>query len=131
MPPKGATRDQRVTLALKYHYLDGLNAGEIKDRFEQEGVGEYARSTVLDYLNDSPKEQVIEQIEKEQAHVREQIAGRQECLYKRARETDATKDEPIERVRPKVNRVPHKGQNSINSILYSPSRSSEHQTTPV
>lgn len=87
-PPKGATRDHRVTLALKYHYLDGLNAGGIKERFEQEGAGEYARSMILDYLNDSPKEQVIEQIDKEQAHVREQIADRQEQLWAQARDAE-------------------------------------------
>lgn len=88
MTVKGRTRDQRVTLALKYHHLDGLTAAEIKERFEQEGVGEYARSTILDYLNDSPKEEVIEQIDKEQAHVREQIADRQERLFKRARDAE-------------------------------------------
>lgn len=102
MPPQGATRDQRVTLALKYHYLDGLDAGQIRDRFEQEGVGDYARSTIRGYLNDSPKEAVLEQIENEQAHTREQIADRQERLYKRARQSEfeATEDEPITAVVP-------------------------------
>lgn len=102
MSPKGATRDQRVTLALKYHYLDGLNAGEIKERFKQEGVGEYARSTIRGYLNDSPKEEVIEQIDKEQANVRKHRALGELSLHggagvRGSADTGAGRDDPVRR----------------------------------
>ena len=104
MPTIGATRDQRVTLALKYHHLDGLPAEEIQQRFKDIGVGEYALSTIRDYLNDSPKEEVIKQIEEEQAHTREQIAERQERLFQRARqaEIDAYKREEVAAMVPKL-----------------------------
>ncbi|GGO01735.1 hypothetical protein [Haloarcula pellucida] len=102
-----STRDRRVQLALKWHHLDNLDVEEIRDRFEAEGMGSYARSTVRDYLNEKPKEEVIEAIEQRHADVRLQIAEREEQLYQRARqaEADAVKDEPIIRVVPKTDRV--------------------------
>lgn len=104
MPAIGATRDQRVSLALKYHHLDGLSAEEIQQRFEDIGVGEYAISTIRDYVNDSPKEEVIKQIEQEQAQTREQIAERQERLFQRARqaEIDAYERDEVAAMVPKI-----------------------------
>ena len=103
-----STRDRRVTLALKWHYLDNLDVGQIQDRFEEEGIGSYARSTVRGYLNEEPKDAVIEQIEAEHADVRLQIAEREERMYRRARnaEASATDDEPIRRTVPKTDTVP-------------------------
>ncbi|QLH80970.1 hypothetical protein [Halosimplex pelagicum] len=102
-----STRDRRVHLALKWHHLDNLSVEEIRERFEQEGIGSYARSTVRDYLNEQPKEEVIEAIEQRHADVRLQIAEREEQLYQRAREAEleATEDQPIVRVVPKTERV--------------------------
>ncbi|WP_434531032.1 hypothetical protein ACODNH_05315 [Haloarcula sp. NS06] len=102
-----SNRDRRVTLALKWHHLDNLSVGEIRDRFEAEGIGSYTRSTIRDYLNDEPADAVIEQIEKEHANVRLQIAEREERMFQRAREAEAeaTEDEPIVRVVPKTDRV--------------------------
>jgi len=103
-----STRDRRVTLALKWHYLDNLDVDQIRERFEEEGIGSYAASTVRKYLNEEPKEAVIEQIEAEHADVRLQIADREERMYKRARESEAkaTDDEPIRRTVPKTDTVP-------------------------
>jgi len=102
-----STRQRRVTLALKWKHLENLSVEEIQERFEQEGVGSYARSTVRDYLNDEPAEEVLEQIEQEHANVRLQIAEREEQMYQRARgaEADAVEDEPIVRVVPKTDAV--------------------------
>jgi len=99
-----STRDHRVTLALKWHHLDNLEVGEIRDRFEDEGIGSYARSTIRDYLNEQPKDEVIEQIEQKHADVRLQSAERYERLFQRARdaEREATRDEPIEAMVPKM-----------------------------
>ncbi|WP_205254298.1 hypothetical protein [Halorubellus sp. JP-L1] len=103
-----STRDRRVTLALKWHYLDNLDVSDIQERFEAEGIGSYAASTIRGYLNEEPKEAVIEQIEKENADVRLQVAEREERMYQRARdaETQATEDEPIKRVVPQTQQVP-------------------------
>lgn len=100
-------KDRRVTLALKWHYLDNLDVEEIQDRFEQESYGSYAKSTIRGYLNEQPKEEVLEQIEAEQADIRLQIAEREERLFERAREaeTQAVEDEPIVRVVPKTKDV--------------------------
>ena len=108
-----STRDRRVTLALKWKHLDNLDVDEIQDRFEAEGIGSFARSTVRGYLNEAPKEEVIEQIEQEHADVRLQIAEREERLYQRAREAEvqAVEDQPIIRVVPKTERVPRDRQN--------------------
>jgi len=99
-----SARDRRVTLALKWHYLDNLSVEEIQDRFKREDIGSYARSTIRQYLNEKPEEEVIEQIENEQANVRLQIAEREERMYERARETEteATRDETIQRVVPQT-----------------------------
>jgi len=103
-----STRDRRVTLALKWHHLDNLDVDEIRDRFEQEGIGSFARSTVRKYLNEKPKDEVMEAIEQRHADVRLQIAEREERLYQRAREAEAeaVEDQPIVRVVPKTERVP-------------------------
>lgn len=97
-------RDRRVTLALKWHYLDNLSPQEIRDRFEDEGIGDYATSTIRRYLNEEPADEVIEQIEAEHANVRLQIAEREERMFQRARqaESQATEDEPIKRVVPQT-----------------------------
>lgn len=102
-----STRQYRVSLALKWHHLDNLSVGEIQERFEQQGIGSYTRSTVRDYLNEKPKEEVIEAIEQRHADVRLQIAEREERMFQRAREAEAeaTEDEPIVRVIPKTDRV--------------------------
>lgn len=100
-------RDRRVTLALKWHYLDNLDVDDIQERFEQEGIGSYARSTIRDYLNEKPKEEVLEAIEQRHADVRLQIAEREEQLYQRAREAESqsVEDQPIIRVVPKTDTV--------------------------
>jgi len=97
-------KDRRVTLALKWHYLDNLDVEEIQERFEREGYGSYANSTIRGYLNEQPKEEVIDQIEQEQADVRLQIAEREERMYQRAREaeTQSTKEESVKRVVPQT-----------------------------
>jgi len=99
-----STRERRVTLALKWHYLDNLSPREVRDRFEAEGIGDYALSTIRDYLNDAPANEVVEQIEAEHANVRLQIAEREEQMYQRAREAEAesVQDEPIKRVVPQT-----------------------------
>lgn len=97
-----STRDRRVTLALKWHHLDNLDTDEIQDRFEREGIGSYARSTIRDYLNEEPKEEILKAISIDQAEARTRIADRYERLYKRARESEieATTDEKIMAVVP-------------------------------
>lgn len=100
-------RDRRVHLALKWHHLDNLDVEEIRDRFEGEGIGDYTRSTVRDYLNEKPKEEVLEAIEARHAEVRLQSADRYERLYQRARKAEqgATRNEPIAAMVPKMERV--------------------------
>jgi hypothetical protein len=102
------TREQRVTLALKWHYLDNLTAEEVRDRFEREGIADLTTSTVRDYLNEEPKEAVLEQIENKHADTRLQAAERFERLYQEAREDHdelATTEEPVRRVVPKMKRL--------------------------
>jgi hypothetical protein len=82
-------REHRVNLALKYHYLDNLSAEEIRDRFEREGVADLTTSTIRDYLNEKPKEAVLDAIDQEHAHVREQAAERFERLFQDARADEA------------------------------------------
>ncbi|WP_254768223.1 hypothetical protein [Salinilacihabitans rarus] len=103
-----STKQRRVTLALKWHYLDNLSVEEIQQRFEDEGIGSYARSTIRGYLNEDPADEVLEMIEEEHANTRLQIAEREERLYQRAREAEsrALTDEPIQRVVPQTDRVP-------------------------
>lgn len=99
-----STRERRVTLALKWKHLDNLDIDEIIERFEETGHGSFARSTIRDYLNEEPADAVLEQIEEEHANVRLQIAEREERMYQRARDAEASakKDEPIKRVVPKT-----------------------------
>jgi|GEM_PF-4506781 len=102
-----ATYERRVTLALKWHHLDNLSPEEIRERFVDEGIGEYALSTIRGYLNSEPADEVIEQIEQEHANVRLQSAERYERLYQRAREAEAeaTRDEKITAMVPKMRTV--------------------------
>lgn len=102
-----STRDRRVTLALKWHHLDNLSPKEVRDRFEDEGIGDFALSTIRDYLNEEPAEEVLEQIEQEHANVRLQSAERYERLFQRARqaEREATRDEWVEAAEPVMDRV--------------------------
>lgn len=91
------TRDQRVTCALKWHYLDGLGPAEIRDRFEEDHDVELTQSTIRDYLSEAPREEIVEQIENEHANTRLQIAEREQAMLERAREAErnATTDEPV------------------------------------
>jgi len=94
---QSAKRDRRVELALKWYHLDNLDVQEIQERFEELGHGSFTRSTIYDYLNEAPKEEIIEQIEVSQAEARVRIVDRYERLYKRARESEfaSTTDEKI------------------------------------
>lgn len=102
-----STRDRRVTLALKWHHLDNLDVEGIQRRFEDEGIGSFAKSTIRDYLNEAPKDEVLEAIEAEHADVRLQSAERYERLYQRAREAeqDATREEKVTAAVPKTSIV--------------------------
>ena len=102
-----STRERRVTLALKWHHLDNLSPQEVRDRFESEGIGDYTVSTIRDYLNEAPADEVLEQIEQEHANVRLQSAERYERLYQRAREAEqrATVDEPVTAMVPQMQTV--------------------------
>ena len=104
------TREHRVTLAVKWRYLDHLRPQEIVERFQEEGYNITSVSTVNDYLSESPKEEVLEQIEKQHVDTRLQIAEREEHLYQRAREDEqrAVQDVPIKRVIPQTGRVREK-----------------------
>ncbi|WP_135852620.1 hypothetical protein [Halorussus salinus] len=98
-------RERRVHLALKWHHLDNLTPEEIVERFQENGYNITSASTVRDYLNESPKEEIIEQIEQKHADVRLQAAERYERLYQQAREdleTLAVDDEPVTAMVPKM-----------------------------
>lgn len=106
--------ERRVTLALKWYYLENLDLDEIRDKLLEAGFenphsddGRYSRETIQDYVNSKPGEEVREQIQQEHAHTRLQVADRQEQLYQRARqaETEATRDEPIVGMVPKTKKV--------------------------
>lgn len=56
-----ADRERRVDLALKWHHLDNCNVEEIQERFIEHGYGEFARSTIYDYLKEAPAEEVLRQ----------------------------------------------------------------------
>lgn len=105
-----STRDRRVNLALKWHYLDNLTPEEVRDRFEAEGIGDYAVSTIRNYLNEKPREEVVEQIEQEHANTRLQIAEHEQAMVERAREAErnATRDEPVLAMVPQMGVVSHK-----------------------
>lgn len=100
------TREQRVTCALKWHYLDNLTPKEVRDRFEDHGV-ELTTSTIRDYLSESPKEEIVEQLENEHANTRLQIAEHEQRLFERAREAEAraTTDEWVTAMEPKMSVV--------------------------
>lgn len=102
------TRERRVTLALKWKHLDHLEVDEIQERFEETGHGSFTKSTIRNYLNEDPADEVMRMIEEEHANTRLQIAEREERMFKRAREAEeqSTKDEAIKRVVPKTDRVP-------------------------
>ncbi|KDE59810.1 hypothetical protein EL22_16925 [Halostagnicola sp. A56] len=102
-----STKQRRVTLALKWHYLDNLEVSDIKQRFEDEGIGSYAESTIRRYLNEDPADEVLEMIEEEHANARLQIAEREERMFQRARsaESQSLEDQPIVRVTPKTDTV--------------------------
>lgn len=97
------SRDQRVTCALKWHYLDNLDPAGIQERFEDHGV-ELTQSTIRDYLSEAPKEEIVEQIEQEHANTRLQIAEHEQRLFESAREaeSEATRDEWVEAAEPKM-----------------------------
>ena len=102
------TRERRVTLALKWKHLDNLDVDDIIERFDEEGFGRPAASTVRNYLNEQPAEEVLEQIEKQHANTRLQAAERYERLYQDAREDLeelAVDDEPVKRVAPATGQV--------------------------
>ena len=95
-------REQRVTLAVKWFHLDHLEVEEIRERFIQQGYGEFTKRTIRRYLDDSEAEAVREQIREQHADVRLQVAERDEQLYKRARRSEfvATDDEEIVGLQP-------------------------------
>ncbi|WP_052367758.1 hypothetical protein [Haloferax sp. ATB1] len=97
-------REQRVTRALKWHYLDNDDVEAIQRRFEETGHGSFAKSTIRKYLNEEPSDEVIRMIEEEHANARLQIAEREERMWQRAREAEdeATEDVPIKRVVPQT-----------------------------
>lgn len=100
-----SNRDRRVNLALKWHYLDHLSPDEIRDRFEREGIADLTTSTIRNYLNEKPKEEVLEAIEQENANVRLQAAERFERLYQQALEDHdehAVEDEAVIAMVPKM-----------------------------
>lgn len=85
---QSAAREHRVTLALKWAHLDGCSVDEIQDRFIENGYGEYAHSTIQEYLREKPSEAVHEQIENEHADVRLRIIDRHERKHDRARQAE-------------------------------------------
>ncbi|MFD1512449.1 hypothetical protein [Halomarina rubra] len=101
------SREYRVTLALKWAYLDHLSVPEIVERFEEEGIGSPAESTVRKYLDEAPKDEVLEQIREEHVDARLQIADREEELFRRARDDEhrATEDVAVKRVVPQTKPV--------------------------
>ena len=55
---RSARRDRRVTLALKWSLLDDCSPKEIQQRFIENGHGEYALSTIRDYLSEEESQDV-------------------------------------------------------------------------
>lgn len=96
------SREWRVTLATKWAYLDNLAAPAIVERFEETHGIELSEATVYDYLNEQEAEEVEEQIKREHANARLQIAEAQRRKHDRAREAEqrATKREALKRVVP-------------------------------
>lgn len=102
-------KDHRVAVALKCYYIDHMEVPEIQERLEEKGLGSYAASTIRGYLNEKPKEEIVEQLEQKHANVRLQSAERFEELRSRAREAEkkATRDEAITATVPKMSVVSH------------------------
>ncbi|AKU09903.1 hypothetical protein [Haloferax gibbonsii] len=101
-------RERRVKLALKWHYLENLDVSEIRDRFEEQGIGDYTNSTIRDYLDEMPEEEILRQIEEKHTNIQLQSAERYERLYQAARrdlKELAVEDKPIRRVIPKMEYV--------------------------
>lgn len=100
-------REHRVAVALKCYYLDNMEVPEIRDHLDEKGLGDYTESTIRDYLNEKPKEEVVEQLEQKHANVRLQSAERFEELRQRAREAEkrATRDEAVTATVPKMSVV--------------------------
>lgn len=86
--PRSASREHRVTLALKWSLLDDLGVSEIREKFVENGYGEYAESTIRDYLADEEKDEVLEQITAKRAKVRARAIERHERKHKRARQAE-------------------------------------------
>lgn len=100
--------ERRVTLALKWFYLDNLDYEEIQEKFEEQGYGSFARETIRKYVNQAEAaDEVMEQIRDEHANTRLQVADRQERLYQRAQEAEmqATDTEPIMGLVPQEDKV--------------------------
>lgn len=109
-----AAKERRVTLALKWRYLDGDSVDEIRQRFIDNGYGEYTYETVSRYLNEAPSEEVRKQIEEEHADVRLRVIDRHERKHDRALEAErsVTKREEVIALRPESAR--HAGDTPIN-----------------
>ena len=98
------SRERRAHLARKWHYVDGLEADEIAERMEREGIADLTRRTISTYLSEAPAEETIEKIRESHATDDISIAESQERKHDRAREDErrATRDEPIIAYRPKT-----------------------------
>jgi hypothetical protein len=93
-----SSREHRVTCAIKWHYLEGQSAPEIRDRMEQEGLGDYAVSTIRNYLNEQPAEEAMAMIEQVHANTRLQIAEHEQRMVERARQAEFSATEARKRV---------------------------------
>lgn len=125
-------RDRRVTLALKWHYIDDCSPEEIQQRFVDNGYDEYTISTIRNYLNDEESEEVLEQITAERAKVRARAIERHERKHKRARQAEEDsyeRDEVVGMV--PVTRV-HTGDEPIQYPAWEPLPEAEYppEATP-
>jgi transposase len=102
-----SSKKHRVTVAIKWHYLDGLSAPEIRDRMEAEGLGDYSESTIRRYLNEEPADEALQMIEEEHANTRLQIAEHEQQLFERARQAEFSATTDSDR----VGMVPRTAQN--------------------
>lgn len=96
--------ERRVTLALKWHFLDNLGLEEIQQKFIEQGYGEFTIKTISQYVNSEPAEAVRERIREEHAETRLQVADRLEGAYQRARsaEAQATESQPVYAMAPRT-----------------------------
>lgn len=94
--------ERRVTLALRWHHLENLDNEAIRQRFIDEGYGEFTPQTISGYLNSEAEDEVLKLIHEEQAHVREQSAERWERKHERSRqaEREATENQYAKALRP-------------------------------